>query len=340
LKAYANITDLFQAFSKMKVLIVGDVMIDSYLWGNVERISPEAPVPIVHVSKRESRPGGAANVAINIKALGATPILVSVTGDDYQGEQLTSLLTENGLSSAGILRSVSRTTTVKTRVIGNQHQLIRVDEEVVEDLSRKDADLLIKHFHDLIESEIPDVIILEDYDKGILSEVVIKAIINKANDSGIPVTVDPKKKNFNTYKNATLFKPNLSELKEGLKIDFDKNDRQALQAAIQSIIENKDHQWVMVTLSEAGVLIAGKSDSKIIPAHIRDISDVSGAGDTVISVASLALAAGLSMTSVASLANLAGGLVCEIVGVAPIDKNTLINECNDLSLLTGETNNS
>ena len=324
----------------MKAVIVGDVMVDSYLWGDVDRISPEAPVPIVHVHKHESRPGGAANVAMNISALDATPILVSMTGDDRYGDQFMELLKECGMPAHGMLRSASRTTTVKTRVIGNHHQLLRVDEEEVADLNDDDAKKLIAHFAKIIESEKPDVVILEDYDKGILSEQVIRSVIDIARSHGVPVTVDPKKKNFNTYSSVDLFKPNLLELRMGLKIDVDKNDVDTIRDAAMKIISERSCNMVMVTLSEAGVFIADNGDHKVIPAHVRDISDVSGAGDTVISVASLALAAGLPKESIAALSNLAGGLVCEVVGVAPIDKQRLIKESESLSILENESYNS
>jgi len=337
---YTNIREVFEAFKGMKVLVVGDVMVDSYLWGHVDRISPEAPVPIVQVNKHESRPGGAANVAKNIQALGATPILVAVTGNDQAGEQFIALLKEHRLPHHGIVRSERRKTTIKTRVIGNQHQLIRVDEEVTDDLDTIDSDLIIQQFTTLIDSENPDVVILEDYDKGVLCKKVIDAIIKISRSKNIPITVDPKKKNFNSYVGVDLFKPNLLELKEGLKIDIDKNDHHSIETAARSLLQERDNKMVMITLSEAGVFIADKTKSHLIPAHIRDISDVSGAGDTVISVASLALAAQLPMKIIAEMSNLAGGLVCEVVGVAPIDKGLLQSECEQLSLLTTELKNS
>lgn len=336
----SNIAELFESFERMKVVIVGDVMVDSYLWGVVDRISPEAPVPIVHVNKHESRPGGAANVAMNIQALGATPVLVSMTGNDRYGDQFMELLEERNMPSHGMLRSRSRKTTVKTRVIGNHHQLLRVDEEEVNDLNSEDAARLTEHFREILEKEKPDVVILEDYDKGILSEQVIRSVIDIANRHGIPVTVDPKKKNFNTYTSVALFKPNLLELRMGLKIDVDKNDVKAIDEAARKIINERSCDMVMVTLSEAGVFIADHSGHKVIPAHIRDISDVSGAGDTVISVASLALAAGLPKEAIAALSNLAGGLVCEVVGVAPIDKQRLLKESETLSILENKSYNS
>ncbi len=205
-------------------MVIGDVMTDSYVFGKVERISPEAPVPVVHITHREERPGGAANVAINIKALGAIPVLCSVTGDDAAGHIFETLLVNEQLETKGILRLAGRKTTVKTRVIGNNHQLLRVDDETIEDLTNDAAVAFISRCNAMISEEKPAVIIFEDYDKGVLTAQVIEAITESAIKAGIPVAVDPKKKNFNSYRGVTLFKPNLHELKTGLDVTIDKLD--------------------------------------------------------------------------------------------------------------------
>lgn len=314
-------------------MVIGDVMTDAYVFGKVDRISPEAPVPVVLITKREMRPGGAANVAINIKALGAVPILCSVTGDDDGGGDFVSLLKKENISSNGIVKIPGRKTTIKTRVIGNNHQLLRVDDETVEELTDTEADVFVSSCIGLMEIEKPDVIIFEDYDKGVLTKKVIEKITGEANLRKIPVTVDPKKKNFNTYKNVALFKPNLHELKSGLDMTIDKISESSLLTAVDILLKDRNMGMVMVTLSEAGVFIASGKEALIIPAHIRNISDVSGAGDTVISVASLCLAAGLPKETIAGLANLAGGMVCEQVGVVPINKEQLIEEVDKIPLL-------
>lgn len=329
---YKNIETIFDAFAKQKVLIIGDVMVDSYLWGKVERISPEAPVPVVSVSKKESRPGGAANVAINILALGATPVLCSVIGNETNGNDFIKLLKKAGIQPHGILKSDNRTTTVKTRVIGNKHQLIRVDEEVSHELSEKDTNRFVKSVIDVIQKQKPSVIIFEDYDKGVLNETVIKKITAEANRKNIPVAVDPKKRSFVHYKNVDLFKPNLKELKEGLKIDLEVLNEKTLKHAVKKFRDSQFIKMLMVTLSESGVFYSSNGRDKIIPAHVRNISDVSGAGDTVISVAALCLALKLPTEFTASLANLAGGLVCEKVGVVPVDKKQLMHEAAQLKL--------
>lgn len=329
---YRNIEEVFEAFNHLKVLVIGDVMVDAYLWGKVDRISPEAPVPIVAVQKRESRLGGAANVAINIKAMGATPLLCSVIGNDRHAEDLLGLMKDLSMDTSGMILSDERVTTVKTRVIGNNHQLLRVDDEVMHDLSVKEQSEIFKAVKTLIENEKPAVVIFEDYDKGVLNESLIAEIVTLCKAHNIPTAVDPKKKNFNAYKNVSLFKPNLSELKAGLKTDIVKPTIDNLNAVSEPFRLQQNIESMMVTLSENGVYIGNDKNKEVIPAHIRNISDVSGAGDTVISVASLCLALGLTGPTTAALANLAGGLVCEKVGVVPIDKRQLLVEASKLKV--------
>lgn len=329
---FSSVQELFNAFNHLKVMIIGDVMVDAYLWGKVDRISPEAPVPIVAVQKRESRLGGAANVAINVQAMGAQPLLCSVIGDDRQGEELIGLMKDLSMDTAGMLQIENRVTTVKTRVIGNNHQLLRVDDEITDDLDAKSREELRSRIEKLLDEQRPAVVIFEDYDKGVLSEDLIIAIIAACKKRNIPTAVDPKKKNFMAYKGVSLFKPNLAELKAGLKIDLDKTSAEKLKQATEQFRTSQGIETLMVTLSEAGVFISKNGHSEIIPAHIRNISDVSGAGDTVISVASLCLALGLQPKTMAALANLAGGLVCEKVGVVPVDKEQLEQEATGLAI--------
>ena len=325
-----ELKNIFDSFNSLKVLIIGDVMIDSYLFGNVHRISPEAPVPIVSVSNKDNRLGGAANVALNIQSLGAIPYLCSVIGNDDKADLFIELLEKQGLPNDGILKSKERITTVKTRIIGNNHQMLRVDSELETNISEEESDALFNKIDCLIKQEGFKVIIFEDYDKGLITSNLIDKVINLATSKNIPVAVDPKKKNFLSYKKATLFKPNLKELKEGLKIDFNHKNNQELISAIELLKEKLEIKKALITLSESGVFISNETENLLVPAHIRNIADVSGAGDTVISVASLCLALGLSDFLTASLANLAGGLVCERLGVVPIDKNQLYTEASNL----------
>jgi rfaE bifunctional protein kinase chain/domain len=327
-----DVDALFDRFAEQRILVVGDVMIDAYLRGAVSRVSPEAPVPIVNLKKSESRLGGAANVALNLASLGATPILCGAVGDDAGGETFYELLEQRGLSSEGMIKSSDRFTTIKTRVIGNNQHLLRIDEEEKTPISESLEDQIVAKVKAMIASGI-DAIILEDYNKGLLTPAVITGIVELATASNIPVTVDPKKDNFFVYKNVTLFKPNLKELKEGLAVDFDlKTDRDGFEAAVIALEKSLNNRITLVTLSEHGVFIKAGKELNYIPAHIRNISDVSGAGDTVIAVATLCLVAGLSASELADIANLSGGLVCERSGVVPIDKQQLKEEL--LKLMT------
>lgn len=322
--------DILKAFSGKKALVIGDVMTDEYVFGRVERISPEAPVPVVNIIKRESRPGGAANVAVNLKALGAQAVLCSVTGDDMRGHEFMEMLRAREIGSSGMLLSTERRTTVKTRVIGNNHQLLRIDDEIANDLSELTRKLFTAHCIETIKRENPDVIIFEDYDKGVISKSLIDAVTTETSTKNIPVTVDPKFRNFGNYSNVALFKPNFGELLAGTGTKIDKRDTIALQQVAHEFMQGKSISLMMITLSDAGVFITDGTKGEIIAAHVRDISDVSGAGDTVISVASLSLACGLSPKQVAMLANLAGGLVCEEIGVVPVNAIRFAEEASKL----------
>jgi rfaE bifunctional protein kinase chain/domain len=327
-----SIQETFKAFNKLNVLIIGDVMIDAYMWGNVNRISPEAPVPIVSINKKENRLGGAANVALNIQAMGATPVLCSVIGDDDGAKLFFDLLKKQKLSAKGIISSKKRITTIKTRVISSNHQMLRVDEEIESSIDNTDSDNLFSQIKKLIALEKVDVIIFEDYDKGCITTELITKIVTLAKQKNIPTVVDPKRKNFMTYTGVTLFKPNLKELKEGLKVDFDQNNVKELEKIVASFIKKQNIDTALITLSEKGIYTHSSKTKALLPAHIRSIADVSGAGDTVVSVAALCLALNLSAVVTATLANLAGGLVCEKVGVVPIDKKQLLDEAILLKL--------
>lgn len=325
-----KITNFFENLETISILVIGDVMIDAYLRGNVERISPEAPVPVVALRKRENMLGGAANVALNINALGAKAILCSVIGNDKQGDDFLSLLKQNQLSEAGILRSNKRITTTKFRIIGNKVQMLRVDEEIDTDIEEDEAQQLLERITLLIKENKPNAILLQDYNKGILSEKVIKGIIDLSNQANIPVAVDPKHKNFTSYKNINLFKPNLKELKEGLGLDVNPDSQESLSNAAAWLHTTQNIKNVFITLSEKGVFISSMVNNihsiESIPALPRSITDVSGAGDTVISVAALCIAQNIDMPFMAKLSNIAGGIVCEKSGVVAIDKKVLQEE--------------
>lgn len=322
---------MLNKFNGLKVLVVGDVMIDAYYFGKVERISPEAPVPVVAVDKKEKRLGGAANVAMNLVALGAKPIVCSVVGNDKDGEDLIELFHQYGVGTSGIVKSKDRVTTVKLRVISQATQMLRIDSEDTKPINEVENYELVERIHQLLIDA--DVLIFEDYDKGVLTAANIAKITADANQRGIPVVVDPKKRNFNNFTGADLFKPNLKELKEGLKVDFDVEDKPALEQAVKTLMHTMQLKHAMITMSEHGVMITDGNVFHYIPAHFRKIADVSGAGDTVISVAALCFALKLDMKTTAEMANLAGGLVCEEVGVVPIDKAVFEQEIKALGLL-------
>ena len=305
-------------------------MIDSYIWGKVERISPEAPVPVVRVTKKENRLGGAANVALNIQALGACPYICAVIGDDSDGENFLSLLKAQGLSEEGLIKIKTRPTTVKTRIIAHNKQIARVDAETERNLSSSNTLLVLNKIKQIIADHRIDAIIFEDYDKGLITEELIDKTVKLSKEMGIITVVDPKKRNFHAYKGVQLFKPNLKELKEGLKIDVDPLNIEQVEQAVNRLKKQLGAKTVMLTLSEHGVYVSSENGNKHILAHKRTIADVSGAGDTVIATAALCLAAGLNEFKTAEIANLAGGLVCEHVGVVPIDKARLLREVKDL----------
>jgi D-glycero-beta-D-manno-heptose-7-phosphate kinase len=308
-------------------LVVGDVMLDNYLRGNVERISPEAPVPIVRVTQRSERLGGAANVALNMLALGAKPHIVGVTGADEAALRTNGLLEKTGLPMSGLLRLEGRRTTVKTRVIAGHQHVVRVDEEQDDELNEADEIRFLEHLAAMIAQHVPRVIVLEDYNKGVLTAKVVRETLAIAREREIPVAVDPKSRNFFAYQGVDLFKPNLKELREGLRMDIPRGDLPALKVAVEKLEALLGNAATLVTLSEHGIYAHAQEAHIHLPAHAREIADVSGAGDTVIATAALCMAAGAELSTLAALSNLAGGLVCEHVGVVPIDKERLHHEC-------------
>ena len=325
-----NYKDLFDKFNGLRILVIGDVMLDAYVMGKVNRISPEAPVPIVSLENEDARIGGAGNVALNLLALGAKPIICGVIGEDSSGDKLLNLFEKNGISTDGLVKSMARKTTVKTRVISNKQQLLRIDSESTFPLLESEEIKLNNTIQNIINQGV-DGIIFEDYNKGVLTDSVIQNTIKIAKEKDIPTAVDPKKENFLSYKGVSLFKPNLKELKEGLNLNFDFNSNKDLfEKGIEVLEEKLQNEISFVTLSENGVFIKNQTEKYYVPAHMRSISDVSGAGDTVIAVATLCLISGASTKQIAEISNLAGGLVCEKSGVVSISKNDLFSEVSEL----------
>ena len=322
-----DVSQLRQEFSNKKVLVIGDAMIDAYYMGAVSRISPEAPVPVIEIKEKSKRLGGAANVALNIDALGAQVALCCLTGKDENAQELKKLCAEVNINTEYLVESALRATTVKTRIISRGQHLLRVDEESRAYAVLEEEEQILKAVQNAIIEYQPDVVIFEDYNKGMLTERVIALGMQLCQDRNILSTVDPKFIHFEAYKHADVFKPNLKEIQEGLKINIDPKSLESLDNAAQKFMDLMSINTMFITLSEHGVYFKenGKKGSKI-EAHKRKIIDVSGAGDTVISIASLALATGLSKADSFALANLGGGMVCEEEGVVPIDINKLLKE--------------
>ncbi len=316
-----SLSQTLDLFKTKRVLIIGDAMIDAYMWGDINRMSPEAPVPIVKIDKRECRLGGAANVALNIQSLGATPILFSAIGDDHYAELFIELMNEQKLSCEGIQKISNRRTTVKTRIISNNKHVLRVDEEFTNPIQDES---LLNQLEKMIQEQSFDVIIFQDYNKGLLTKTVIQKAIKAAKNKGIPTIVDPKKENFFSYQSVDIFKPNLKEIKEGLNLDFDETSKAELFKHVNELRNKINAKGILLTLSEKGIYFQKENAVYRKKAHKRNIIDVSGAGDTVVSVAALALACDIEDDFLMRIANLAGGLVCEKVGVVPIQREDLL----------------
>lgn len=320
--------EILRQLENQEVLVIGDVMLDRYLTGAVSRISPEAPVPVVLQHSMEDRLGGAANVALNIRALGSTAVLCSVVGRDADGETFGRLLPENGISAEGIIYSGERVTTVKTRVVGNSQQMLRIDREHTHDLSAEETAEFLKNVMRLLDERNIRVAILQDYNKGVLTPALIRTLIDTFQKRNILTAVDPKKDNFFAYKGADLFKPNLKEIRDSAPFPVEPT-LDSLQRASHFLRETLENRFTMITLSEKGLFLDEPAgEGRIFPTVPRNISDVSGAGDTVVSVAALGLAAGLDTAVIAALSNLAGGQVCEFPGVVPVRRDILAAELN------------
>lgn len=319
--------ELFNDFNSLKIGVIGDVMLDTYIWGKVDRISPEAPVPIVSLHHKEQRIGGAGNVAINCSRLGAKVFMLGVTGDDDEASQLDQLLKESLIDTTGLIKSVKRKTTNKTRIISRNQQMLRFDAEITDDLNKEEETALLKQVSDFIEHEDPNILIFEDYNKGVLTEKVIEDAIALCRASGVITAVDPKRKNFFNYKNVDIFKPNMKEVQEGLNLLFETADIYQLRNIHEQLHKQLQHKVSLITLSEKGIFYQQLQNAAIIPSHLRNVADVSGAGDTVIAVAAMVYAATKNAHLMAEIANIAGGLVCEEVGTATVDREKLLREC-------------
>ena len=320
---------LFEQMNHLRILVIGDVMADAYIRGKVSRISPEAPVPILNSRHHEVRLGGAANVALNLRALGAEVTLCALTGKDDMGRTMAELIEKAGMHADGLVVSDTRPTTVKTRIIAGSQHLLRIDDENDGPTTEAEKAQILAKVLPLLEKT--DAVIFEDYDKGLIFKELIEKVVEVASQRKIPVTVDPKKRNFMEYKGVSLFKPNLKELTEGLKTEVNPRNQNEVEQACKKMAASLDATHVLLTLSEFGMAGWNGTHFEHVPAMPRDIADVSGAGDTVISVATACLALGCDLKAMLTLANMAGGLVCESSGVVPINKAQLLAEAKGLA---------
>lgn len=316
-----RLKELKKYFYGKKIAIVGDMMLDCYLWGDVKRISPEAPVPVVEIDKEFYRFGGAANCAFNIIKLGGIPIPVGVIGHDNFGTIFNSLLKDASIEDKGILFDNQRPTTAKTRIIAHNQHVVRIDKESKENISREMQKKLFHFFSEIIDEL--DGIILQDYNKGVLTSWLIENIITLANKNKKLITVDPKFSNFYSYKNVTVFKPNRKEAEDVLGFKIKTNEDISL--AGNKLLEKLETNFVLLTLGEEGIAVFSEKGEKRMPTKARKVADVSGAGDTVISTLTMALSAGADIYEASFLANYAGGLVCGEVGIVPIEINNLFD---------------
>lgn len=327
-----DVSALFDAFSGLRILVIGDVMLDAYSDGKVERISPEAPVPVVHISREEKRLGGAANVACNLRGLGAEPVLCSVIGTDAASEEVLRLLDKEQLESRYMVRDSERPTTVKHRILSGSQHILRIDSETQSNLSESIRAALLQRIREAISD--CRAVVFEDYDKGVIDQVLIAEVIAWAKAIDIPVIVDPKKRNFHAYRGTTFFKPNLKELREGTGTDLHPDRFEEFQTIAEAFREKMGFTAMMVTLSEKGVYITDGVERHLLPAHVREISDVTGAGDTVTAAAAVCTALKLPIRTTAGLSNLAGGLACEHVGVYVVTGEQLKEEAKKEGILS------
>ena len=313
-----------EKFAKTNVLVIGDIMLDTYIKGTVDRMSPEAPVPVVSENNRYFCLGGAANVALNLKALGAKTHLISVIGKDAIGQKIQVLLEKESIE-ATLITDQSRKTTNKTRVFNGENQVLRIDDESL--FAINDA-IQEKIINELKSKKEIDLVIIQDYNKGLFTPDLIKQVINYCNQENIFIAVDPKKDNFNSFQNVNLFKPNLRELETGLNLTIDANDKDRVKQCVELIHELLNAQYTLVTMAEKGLFIKG-SQNNLVPTSKINVKDVSGAGDTVISIASLCLVNQIDEITTGMLANLAAGIVCQEIGIVPITKNDILKALNE-----------
>lgn len=320
----SDIKQWFTNINSKKILVIGDFMLDKYIHGKVDRISPEAPVPVVHVRNHESRAGGAGNVVVNVHALGAQVFPLSLIGNDDHGKELLSIFKKLDINTTGILQLDDLKTTTKTRVLAQSYQMLRIDDEDILQINEYHRDILLQKVATMLQNDTFHAILFEDYDKGVLNEKMIQQIIQWAHEKGIPTFVDPKKNNFCHYKKVTFFKPNLKELREGL--DMQIGGLEDVLLADKMLRKQLMHTYTLCTMSEKGVYFSDANSHSVQSSFVRNLADVSGAGDSVIATLTCLYVAGAEPEIAAQIANIAAGIVCEYPGVVPVQKERLLLE--------------
>lgn len=318
-----RLDQILKGIKKCKIAVLGDLMLDRYFWGSVDRISPEAPVPIVSLKGESSNLGGASNVAANVGALGAQVHLLGVVGDDDLGKLLRDHIVKSGFNDEGIIVDPSRPTSVKTRVIAQNQHVVRIDREATHCLDRSIMTKMLVRLRTLLGGV--DAVIIEDYNKGMLCPTFIREIIESCTDANVPVGVDPKQENFWSYVGATLFKPNLKEIQSALGRTLTE-DNDVIEAG-KEIIQRLKLSHLLITRGEQGMTLISDNRAELIPTRARKVHDVSGAGDTVIAVVMTALAGGADISEAAWLANYSASVVIAEVGAVPVDVDDLRRSC-------------
>lgn len=318
-----KLSAIIDANKKPELLVIGDLMIDHYIWGDATRLSPEAPVPVVNVKNESTTLGGAANVAQNLISLGANVTLSGIIGNDISGQQLTSLLQAEGIDTCAILPDESRPTTIKTRVLAGSHQLVRIDREVTDAINATLEDNMLETLRGCIERA--DMILFSDYNKGLFSPSLTQRIIKEANRQGKKVIVDPKGLDYSKYKGVYLIKPNRKELTEATKSARISNVEE-LQQAAKGLFQQTDIEYLVVTLSEEGMAIVDELTYKLLPVKATEVFDVTGAGDTVLATMAYFMAAGLNLEDSCELANHAAAIVIRRVGSATTTLNEILDD--------------
>jgi len=324
----AHVRDLLDRFGGRRVLVLGDAMLDHYIWGETSRLSPEAPIPIVTVREESSLLGGAANVAHNVRALGGEPLLVSIIGQDEGGRQLRRVLAKLDIAPDHLVIDAERPTIKKTRIIARSQQVVRIDRERTDEIAGEVLENLSSRIENVLESA--DAIVISDYGKGIICRPLLGRWLERFNRSGLPVCVDPKETHFHSYRGVTILTPNVSEASfaAGRRI----RDEASLEEVGRALLDQLQARYMLITRGEDGMSLFARDAARLdIPSMAQEVYDVTGAGDTVVGVLALALAAGAGIEDATRLANHAAGRVIRELGTATVTREEILESWNNSS---------